>query len=110
MTNSIGPKKALEFFLFSEGLLAEDLKDANLINYIDENPLELSKSLANKINQLAPNSASMIKSNILYAMDASFKDSMFKETCTQRFLGNTKDYQEGLAAFFEKRSANFKGN
>lgn len=110
MTNSLGPKKALEFFLFSEGLLAEDLKDANLINFIEENPLDFSKILANKINLLAPNSASMIKSNVMYAMDASFKESMFKETCTQRFLGNTKDYQEGLAAFFEKRSANFKGN
>ena len=109
MTNSLGPKKALEFFLFSDGLLAEDLKNGDLINFIDENPLEFSKALALKINQLAPNSVSMIKTNIMYSMEASFKDSMFKETCTQRFLGNSKDYQEGLAAFFEKRIANFKG-
>ena len=109
MTNSLGPKKALEFFLFSDGLLAEDLKNGDLINFIDENPLEFSKALALKINQLAPNSVSMIKTNIMYSMEASFKDSMFKETCTQRFLGNSKDYQEGLAAFFEKRNANFKG-
>lgn len=109
MTNSLGPKKALEFFLFGDGLLSDELKEANLINFIDENPLDFSKNLALKINQLAPNSVSMIKSNILYSMEATYKESMLKEICTQRFLGNTKDYQEGLAAFFEKRTANFKG-
>lgn len=51
----------------------------------------------------------MIKSNILFSLEATYKESMQKEICTQRFLGNTKDYQEGLAAFFEKRLANFKG-
>jgi 2-(1,2-epoxy-1,2-dihydrophenyl)acetyl-CoA isomerase len=109
MTNSLGPKKTLEFFLLGEGLLSDDLKEANLINFLDENPVDFSKTLAQKINHLAPNSVSMIKSNILFSLEATYKESMQKEICTQRFLGNTKDYQEGLAAFFEKRLANFKG-
>jgi 2-(1,2-epoxy-1,2-dihydrophenyl)acetyl-CoA isomerase len=99
----------LEFFLLGEGLLSDDLKEANLINFLDENPVDFSKTLAQKINHLAPNSVSMIKSNILFSLEATYKESMQKEICTQRFLGNTKDYQEGLAAFFEKRIANFKG-
>ncbi len=109
MTKALGPKKTLEFFLSSEGLTSDELKEANLINILDDNPLELSKQIADKINKLAPNSVSMIKSNILFAMESTYKESMEKEIYTQRFLGNTKDYQEGLTAFFEKRPANFTG-
>jgi 2-(1,2-epoxy-1,2-dihydrophenyl)acetyl-CoA isomerase len=35
---------------------------------------------------------------------------MEMEKCTQRFLGNSSDYKEGLTAFLEKRKPQFTGN
>jgi 2-(1,2-epoxy-1,2-dihydrophenyl)acetyl-CoA isomerase len=35
---------------------------------------------------------------------------MEREIFTQRFLGNSADYKEGLTAFLSKREPNFTGN
>lgn len=110
LTKTLGPKRTMEFFLLGEAILTEELKDAGVINYISEDPLKEAMELSNKINILAPNSVAMIKTNINFAMEETYEKSMERETYTQRFLGNTKDYQEGLTAFFEKREPNFKGN
>jgi len=109
LTKTLGPKKTLEFFLLGEALLTEDLKDVGVINFVDEDPLKKAMDLGKKINHLAPMSVAMIKKNIKFAMEETYERSMERETYTQRYLGNTKDYQEGLTAFFEKREPNFKG-
>jgi len=109
LTKTLGPKKTMEFFLLGEPLMAEELKDVGVVNCIADDPLKEAKELAQKINGLAPNSVTMIKTNINFAMEETYEKSMARETYTQRFLGNTSDYQEGLTAFFEKREPNFKG-
>ncbi|RLA64594.1 MAG: hypothetical protein DRQ88_00615 [Epsilonproteobacteria bacterium] len=109
LTKALGAKKTLEFFLFGEALLTEDLKAVGVINYVDEDPLKKAIELGQKINELAPMSVEMIKTNINFAMEGTYAKSMDRETYTQRFLGNTNDYQEGLTAFFEKREPKFKG-
>jgi len=39
----------------------------------------------------------------------SYNESMEREVSSQRFLGNSEDYKEGLNAFFEKRTPKFLG-
>lgn len=106
---ALGYQKTLEFFLFNQPLYSEDLQQAGLINHIAESPLQAASEMAAKINLMAPLSLELIKKNLQGAQEASFKDSMEKETVTQRFLGASDDYQEGLKAFFEKRKPQFKG-
>ena len=84
-------------------LTAEELQRKGLVHSLAENPLEEAKSMALKINEMAPLSLEHIKNNINLAQDASFNKSIENETNIQGFLGNSQDYQEGLKAFFEKR-------
>jgi 2-(1,2-epoxy-1,2-dihydrophenyl)acetyl-CoA isomerase len=108
-SRALGLKKALEFFLFNEPLSSEEMKEKGLINEIDADPLKYALEFAEKINKMAPLSVEMIKSNLQYALETSSKESMENETYSQRLLGNTQDYQEGLKAFFEKRAPLFQG-
>ncbi len=106
---AIGYQKALEFFLTNAPMMSEDLEKAGLVNYVGEDFLEKANEMATRINGMAPLSVQNIKKNLQFALDQDFKESMRRETYTQRFLGNSKDYQEGLKAFFEKRKPVFKG-
>lgn len=107
---ALGPQKTLEFFLLGEPLMSEDLKAAGLVNALDENPLDKALSMSGAINKLSPKSCEMIKKNILSALDSTFSESMMREMHTQRFLGRSLDYKEGLNAFLEKRAPQFTGN
>lgn len=106
----LGYHKTMEFFLMGEALNSEELHAAGLINALNENVLAKAKEYARTINQLSPLSSEMIKKNIKASLDSRYTESMERETCTQRFLGNSSDYKEGLSAFLEKRPANFTGN
>ncbi|MBK27065.1 MAG: 2-(1,2-epoxy-1,2-dihydrophenyl)acetyl-CoA isomerase [Halobacteriovorax sp.] len=107
---ALGYQKALEFFLTNKPMMSEDLEKVGLVNYVGEDFLEKANEMASKINGMAPLSVQNIKKNLQFALDQDFKESMRRETYTQRFLGNSKDYQEGLKAFFEKRKPEFKGH
>ncbi|MCO4794229.1 MAG: enoyl-CoA hydratase/isomerase family protein [Bacteriovoracaceae bacterium] len=107
--NALGYQKTLEFFLFNTPLFSEDLNTAGMINYVGDDYLEKAKEWSTSISSMAPLSLELIKKNLKLAMDSSYSESMTNETSTQRFLGNSKDYQEGLKSFFEKRKPEFKG-
>lgn len=109
-TESLGPKKAAEFFLLGTPLSAQEMMDHGLINSVEEDFLDKAKIWARDINILAPLSVGIIKQNIAASMDLSYNESMSREVASQRFLGNSEDYKEGLQAFFEKRQPKFKGN
>ena len=106
----LGYKKTLEFFLFNQPLLAEDLEKVGMVNKVGEDVLALAKEMGEKISCMAPLSLELIKKNLQSAEEKTFTECMQKETATQRFLGASEDYQEGLKAFFEKRSPVFTGS
>lgn len=107
--NALGSKRALEFFLFNEPLTSEELKEVGLINEVCEDPFITALEASEKINDMAPKCIELIKSNLQFAGDSTFIESLDNETYVQRFLGNSEDYKEGLNAFFDKRKPNFKG-
>ena len=106
---SLGKMRCLEFFLFNNPLLAEDLYRLGMINAISADVLKDAEEMAEKINALAPCAVQMIKKNINYALDFTFDECLEREVAVQRFLGNSPDYQEGLDAFFKKREPQFTG-
>lgn len=109
-TRALGYQKTMEFFLMGSALTSEDLHAAGLINKLGEEPLKDAQEYAMSINKLSPLSTEMIKKNIKSSLDSSFEQSMERETHVQRFLGNSKDYKEGLTAFLEKREPKFTGH
>lgn len=108
-TRALGYQKTMEFFLMSSALTSEELHAANLINKLSDDSMKEAQDFALAINKLSPLSSEMIKKNIKASLDSSFEQSMERETHVQRFLGNSKDYKEGLSAFLEKREPQFTG-
>lgn len=109
LTRQLGRYRALEFFLFNRPLSAVELRDLHIVSVVDEDSLGLALAAAQQINSMAPLSLKALKKNIRFAGESTYRDSMNRETALQRYLGKSEDYQEGLSAFFEKRSANFQG-
>lgn len=107
---AIGYQKTMEFFLMGNALMSEELKEAGLINALDENVKELALSYAHKINMCSPLATEMVKKNVKSSLDSHFQESMEREMYAQRFLGKSADYKEGLTAFLEKREPHFTGN
>jgi 2-(1,2-epoxy-1,2-dihydrophenyl)acetyl-CoA isomerase len=108
-TKALGKAKTMEFFFFNKPLMAEDMVQHGLINQISDTPLDSAVDYAAKINQLAPKSVRFMKKNVILAQEEIRSEMLARETAAQRQLGNSKDYQEGLKAFFEKRAPNFQG-
>lgn len=109
LTRQLGYTKALEFALMGKPLLSEDMLSLNFINMIAENPLEKAMELATTINALPPLSVKTVKKNFQYALDKEMVEVLEREKHTQRFLGFSEDYREGVKAFLEKRKPEFKG-
>ncbi len=105
----LGYQRTLEFFLFNQPLFSEDLEKAGMLNKVSDNSLETAREMALKINRMAPLSLELIKKNLQNAQEMTFNEVMAMETATQRFLGASNDYQEGLKAFFDKRKPEFTG-
>lgn len=109
LVKNLGYSKSLEFAVLGAPLLSEEMFEYNMINAISENPLEEALKWASQVNQMPPLSLRMVKRNLQFAEDHSMEDVLDLEKATQRFLGFTGDYNEGVRAFFEKRPPQFKG-
>lgn len=108
-SKAMGQQKAFEFFVFNRPMMPEQMEEYGLINGHDERPLRLCLDWASKLNKMAPLSLSSLKRNLQQAQDLPYNEMLEREIASQRTLGNSNDYREGLSAFFEKREPQFKG-
>lgn len=109
LTQNLGYSKALEFALLGKPLLSEQMFQFNFINEISPSPLDRAIEISSQVNALAPLAVKMVKKNLKAAMDLSFDQTLEQEKATQRFLGFSEDYKEGVRAFLEKRKPQFTG-
>ena len=110
ITSTYGRRKALEILLLNKTILMEEALSIGLINEINENHLDAARELSKKVSSMAPLSIKETKRNILFSEDADFVSSLNNETTTQCSLGKSRDYAEGVKAFFEKRKPQFIGS
>jgi 2-(1,2-epoxy-1,2-dihydrophenyl)acetyl-CoA isomerase len=106
----IGMARAMELSLLAERLPVETALSWGLINRIEDDDalmpkaLELARSLAN-----GPRSLGLIRQMYWQAMDNTYSDQLDLEARLQSQAGATRDFEEGAAAFREKRPARFTG-
>lgn len=110
LVNAIGRPRAMEMMLLGTKVPAATALEWGLVNRVvadaelDAAALGLARELAS-----GPASLGIIKRVAWTAMDATIGDALAEERIAQREAGRTGDFGEGIAAFRDKRPANFTG-
>jgi 2-(1,2-epoxy-1,2-dihydrophenyl)acetyl-CoA isomerase len=107
----VGQARAMGFALTGEPLPAEKAEQWGLIwKCADDDQLDLEvDKLAAKLASLSPLGLAAIKSLIRSTWERSLDQELDLQRDEMRRLGFTGDYQEGVAAFLNKRTPTFTG-
>ena len=104
----IGMARAMELSLLAERLPAETALAWGLINRVEEDDVMMAKAMELARGLAAgPKSLGLIRQLYWDGMDNSYSAQLDLEANRQSQAGVTHDYQEGVAAFREKRPAKF---
>ncbi|MDQ3075383.1 MAG: 2-(1,2-epoxy-1,2-dihydrophenyl)acetyl-CoA isomerase PaaG [Pseudomonadota bacterium] len=108
----VGQARALGLALTGEPLLAEQAAEWGLIwKCVDDEALDTEvDKLASKLASLPPLGLAAIKAIIRTTGTRTLDQELDLQRDEMRRLGFTADYREGVAAFLEKRPANFEGH
>ena len=111
LTRIIGKNKAMELVLTGKFISAEEAKAYGLVNKIVPVEFFLSEAiaLASDIASKSPIAVQMAKESVLKADEMPLQEALFFERKNFYMLFATEDQKEGMAAFVEKRKAEFKG-
>lgn len=110
MPRLIGLSKAMEMFLLGEPMSAEEALRFGLVAKVV--PItELARETRTIAERLAhgPRSVGLIKRAMNRSIYAELEGQLEYEAYIQEIAGQTKDYDEGVLAFVEKRAPVFKG-
>lgn len=111
VTQSVGRVKALELMLLGERLAAEDAVNAGLVTGVveDADLPTIAWDAAVRLAQGPTVALGLIRRQVRASLEGSFQDSLAMEKVHQRMAGLSADYAEGVAAFLQKRPADFTG-
>ncbi len=106
----IGLSRAMELSLLAEKLPAETALQWGLINQVadDDRLLADAHSVARRLAD-GPKSLGLIRRLYWEGLENTYEAQLALEARLQTDAGLSKDYQEGVAAFREKRPARFSG-
>jgi len=106
----IGFTRALELSMLAEKLPAETALEWGLINrVVDDSALMAeARALARRLAE-GPCSLGLIRRLFWDSLDNGYAEQLALEAELQKQAGVTADYEEGVAAFREKRPARFRG-
>lgn len=107
----IGKTKAIELLLTGDMIAADEALQLGLLNYVVPHGEEEAK--AKELLQKIATKGPLAVSKVIEAVNAHFQfDENGYEIEANHFGASslTNDFKEGVAAFVEKRKANFKGN
>lgn len=106
----IGYHKAMELALFGDKIDARQALELGLCNYVaaeadfDDTVSQWAKRLA-----AGPKAMGWVKRVIFKGLNSSLEEVMESETHYQELAAQTRDSEEGMAAFLEKREPKFIG-
>ena len=107
----VGQARAMGLALTGEPLSAEKAEEWGLIwKCVDDEALDSEvDAIAQKLAALPPLGLAAIKKMIRESWSHTLDQELNHQRDAMRRLGFTEDYREGVAAFLEKRPANFVG-
>lgn len=107
----VGYAKAAEMMFTSDPIDAATAERIGLVNRVvpaDQLAAE-TNTLATRLAQAAPLALALAKRGLNRALESGLEDQLEYEAQLQSIAGRSKDHQEGVAAFIEKRPAKFTG-
>lgn len=107
----VGLAKARELVFLGERITGEEAVRIGLANRAlpDEGFLDAAREFALRIAAKAPFSMQLAKEQLNFAAESTLDAALRAELEGMVFVGTTKDWQEGVNAFAEKRTPVFKG-
>lgn len=111
LTRAIGKARAMEMVLTGKFISAEEAEKFGLVNRVVPVELYLNEAikLAQEIAEMSPIAAQLAKESVNKAFDTHLQEGLFFERKNFYMLFASEDQKEGMAAFVEKRKAEFKG-
>jgi E-phenylitaconyl-CoA hydratase len=103
--------KALEMFFTAERIDAQEAYRLGLVNKVvpQRELMKAAWEMAGKIVKNAPLAVYASKEACIKGLDLPLREGMSLEVSLRKKIISTEDAAEGVAAFREKRKANFKG-
>lgn len=110
-TRLMGMGRGLEFLFTGDFLEAEEAKRIGVLNRLvsADNLERETMDLAGRIAQNPPSAVQMSKVLAYKALDSDLEAALDMSAAYQALALSSEDYREGIAAFIEKREAQFKG-
>ncbi len=111
LTRTVGKAMTMEMVLAGRFLSAEEARELGLVNRVVPVELYLAKALAlaGQIAGQPPLAVRLAKEAILKAFETPLEEGLDFERRNYTFLYASEDKEEGIAAFLEKRPAQWKG-
>lgn len=107
----VGLQRANAMYLLDEKISSEKAEEIGLI-YKSVNPDKLlteAQSICEKLADMPTKGFGLYKKAINQSLTNTLDEQLELEAELQTNAGQTKDYQEGVQAFLDKRKPNFKG-
>ena len=108
----IGLGRAMEMSMLGEAVEAEEAYRIGLVNKVvgEDELADETAVFAGRLADLPTQALGQIKQSLHASFEKDLETALEKEAEGQTFCGYTNDHKEGVAAFREKRSANFTGS
>jgi 2-(1,2-epoxy-1,2-dihydrophenyl)acetyl-CoA isomerase len=107
----VGRTKALELMLTGKKITSQEALEIGLVNLVipDAELMSTVNEMAAAFASAPTRAIAYIKRSVEFAATSTLEAALENEADLQELAGRTEDYHEGLAAFLEKRTTQFKG-
>ncbi len=107
----VGSAKACELFFSGAMVSAEEALAMGLVNRVVAHVELMSavRDLADRIAKNPPGALRLVKESIYRSLTSDLETAFARETEVQLECFHSEDFLEGVTAFLEKRTPNFKG-
>jgi enoyl-CoA hydratase/carnithine racemase len=111
LVRAVGKFNAMRMLLSGRPVSADEARLMGLVSQVvdDDQVLPEALALARTIAGMPPLAAQQIKEVVLAGMDASLDTALMLERKANQLLFATRDQQEGMQAFIDKRKPRFEG-